>query len=82
MVAARVVTQYQEDLRVVRPVVRRFDIEVGNCSRPADLPSPKPSNRFLRRGYRATRVATSNAAAITGAPATYVSPRGSVSRSC
>ncbi len=33
MVAARVATQYQEDLRVVRPVVRRFDIEVGNCSR-------------------------------------------------
>ena len=29
---ARVATQYQEDLRVVRPVVRRFDIEVGHCA--------------------------------------------------
>ena len=25
-------TQYQEDLPVVRPIVRRFDIEVGHCS--------------------------------------------------
>ena len=30
---ARVATQYQEELPVVRPVVRRFDIEVGHCSR-------------------------------------------------
>ena len=28
----RVATQYQEDLPVVRPVVRRFDIEVGHCA--------------------------------------------------
>ena len=28
-----VATQYQEDLPVVRPLVRRFDIEVGHCSR-------------------------------------------------
>ena len=28
----RVATQYQEDLPVVRPVVRRFDIDVGHCS--------------------------------------------------
>ena len=25
-------TQYQQDLPVVRPIVRRFDIEVGHCS--------------------------------------------------
>ena len=31
MVVARVATQYQEDLPVVRPLVRRFDIEVGHC---------------------------------------------------
>ena len=30
---ARVASQYQEELPVVRPVVRRFDIEVGHCSR-------------------------------------------------
>ena len=30
---ARVATQYHEDLPVVRPLVRRFDIEVGHCSR-------------------------------------------------
>ena len=29
---SRVATQYQEDLPVVRPIVRRFDIEVGHCS--------------------------------------------------
>ena len=29
----RVATQYQEDLPAVRPLVRRFDIEVGHCSR-------------------------------------------------
>ena len=29
----RVASQYQEELPVVRPVVRRFDIEVGHCSR-------------------------------------------------
>ena len=29
----RVASQYQEDLPVVRPVVRRFDVEVGHCSR-------------------------------------------------
>ena len=29
----RVATQYQEDLPAVRPVVRRFDVEVGHCSR-------------------------------------------------
>ena len=28
----RVASQYQEELPVVRPVVRRFDIEVGHCS--------------------------------------------------
>ena len=28
----RVASQYQEDLPVVRPLVRRFDIEVGHCS--------------------------------------------------
>ena len=28
----RVATQYQEDLPVVRPLVRRFDIDVGHCS--------------------------------------------------
>ena len=28
----RVATQYQEDLPVVRPIVRRFDIEVGHCA--------------------------------------------------
>ena len=28
----RVATEYQEELPVVRPVVRRFDIEVGHCS--------------------------------------------------
>ena len=33
VVVARVATQYQEDLPVVRPLVRRFDIEVGHCSR-------------------------------------------------
>ena len=27
----RVASQYQEDLPVVRPVVRRFDVEVGHC---------------------------------------------------
>ena len=32
MVVARVATQYQEDLPVVRAFVRRFDIEVGHCS--------------------------------------------------
>ena len=30
---ARVAAQYQEELPVVRPVVRRFDIEVGQCPR-------------------------------------------------
>ena len=29
----RVASQYQEELPAVRPVVRRFDIEVGHCSR-------------------------------------------------
>ena len=29
---ARVASQYQEDLPKVRPIVRRFDIEVGHCS--------------------------------------------------
>lgn len=29
----RVEAQYQEDLPVVRPLVRRFDVEVGHCSR-------------------------------------------------
>ena len=29
---SRVATPYQEDLPVVRPLVRRFDIEVGHCS--------------------------------------------------
>ena len=29
---SRVAAQYQEDLPVVRPIVRRFDIEVGHCS--------------------------------------------------
>ena len=33
VVVARVATQYQEDVPVVRPLVRRFDIEVGHCSR-------------------------------------------------
>ena len=33
VVVARVATQYQEDLPMVRPLVRRFDIEVGHCSR-------------------------------------------------
>ena len=28
----RVASQYQEDLPAVRPLVRRFDIEVGHCS--------------------------------------------------
>ena len=28
----RVATQYQEDLPVVRPLVRRFDIDVGHCA--------------------------------------------------
>ena len=28
---ARVASQYQEDLPVVRPIVRRFDVEVGCC---------------------------------------------------
>ena len=28
----RVASQYQEELPVVRPVVRRFDVEVGHCS--------------------------------------------------
>ena len=28
----RVATQYPEDLPVVRPLVRRFDIDVGHCS--------------------------------------------------
>ena len=28
----RVASQYQEELPVARPVVRRFDIEVGHCS--------------------------------------------------
>ena len=28
----RVASQYQEELPVVRPVVRRFDIEVGHCA--------------------------------------------------
>ena len=28
----RVASQYQEELPAVRPVVRRFDIEVGHCS--------------------------------------------------
>ena len=32
VVVARVATQYQEDLPVVRSLVRRFDIEVGHCS--------------------------------------------------
>ena len=29
----RVASQYQEEIPAVRPVVRRFDIEVGHCSR-------------------------------------------------
>ena len=29
----RVASQYQEELPEVRPVVRRFDVEVGHCSR-------------------------------------------------
>ena len=29
----RVATQYQEDLPAVRPVVRRFEVEVGHCAR-------------------------------------------------
>ena len=29
----RMATQYQEDLPVVRPLVRRFDIEIGHCTR-------------------------------------------------
>ena len=28
----RVASQYQEEIPEVRPVVRRFDIEVGHCS--------------------------------------------------
>ena len=33
MAPDRVAAQYQEDLPAVRPVVRRFDIEIGHCTR-------------------------------------------------
>ena len=50
----RVASQYQEELPEVRPLVRRFDIEVGHCSqcrrRVADTPC-RPPTRWVRPAY-------------------------------